>query len=179
LNIVKTAGNQHAQTAQIQLPDSTKISITNVYMPPTRSLNKRNIPEASARQDIEDILTTIPPQQRSIVCGDFNTRTGTLSPTIHDQPTYRHSIDHRRCPRATWLIDLCELHNLYVTNGLQPGPRAEYTCKNNKGRSVIDYILSTEAYTKTHIDSAVLFNIADHSLLYTHIPIHYTGHHPH
>jgi hypothetical protein len=36
-------------------------------------------------------------------------------------------------------------------------------------------MLSTEATTKLHTDSAVLFNIADHSLLYTHIPICYTG----
>jgi hypothetical protein len=144
-------------------------------MPPTRSLNKRNIPEDTARQDIEDIVATIPPQQRSIVCGDFNTRTGNLSPTIHDQPTTRLSIDHRSCPRAAWLISMCEMHNLYITNGLQPGPRAGYTCKHNKGHSTIDYILSTEATTKTYIDDAVLFNIADHSLLYTHIPIQYLG----
>lgn len=38
LNVVKSRGNEYAQTAQIQLPDSTKFSITNVYMPPTSSL---------------------------------------------------------------------------------------------------------------------------------------------
>jgi hypothetical protein len=140
-------------------------------------LKRRKINEEDARLDIETIIATIPPQQRSIVCGDFNTRTGTLSPNVKDQPTARLSIDLRRCPRAPWLIELCEMHNLYITNGLQPGPRAEYTCKHNKGHSVIDYVLSTEAHTPIHIDSVVLSNIADHSLLYTHIPINYTGQH--
>jgi hypothetical protein len=65
-----------------------------------------------------------------------------------------------------------------MTNGIQPGPRAEYTCHHNKGESVIDYILSTEANTRLQTDDAVLFNIADHSLVYTHLPICYTGKSP-
>lgn len=56
LKIVRADGNEYAQTVQLQLPDSTKINIANVYLPPAMSLQKRKIAESTATEAVCAIL---------------------------------------------------------------------------------------------------------------------------
>jgi hypothetical protein len=61
------------------------------------------------------------------MCGDWNTRVGTLHPQIGDNAIMRQSIDTVVGARAQWIIEMCEQKNWYILNGLQPGPPARYT----------------------------------------------------
>lgn len=81
----KENSNEYAQTVSLQLPDSTRVHVTNVYLPPASSLQKRNIDEDVARAHVHAILEQIPPQHTSLVCGDFNARIGSKAPTINDR----------------------------------------------------------------------------------------------
>lgn len=49
-------GNEYAQQLTIGLPDGTQLVITNVYMPPTDSLNRRGIDEEEGRAEVEAIV---------------------------------------------------------------------------------------------------------------------------
>jgi len=39
----------------------------------------------------------------------------------------RESLDIVVGTRAQWVIDMCEMKNWYILNGIQPGPPARYT----------------------------------------------------
>ena len=45
----------------VQLPDSSKLWVANLYIPPEGSLRKRKVPEAVAREHAQAILEEIPP----------------------------------------------------------------------------------------------------------------------
>jgi exonuclease III len=83
--IEHTQGNEYAQYAKITLPNSQRINIVNVYLPPASSLKKRNIPEAQATTLIEDLIDHSQPQLTTIICGDFNARIGAQTPNL-DSP---------------------------------------------------------------------------------------------
>lgn len=53
---VKGQDNEFAQQVTVQLPDGTKLVVTNVYLPPTKNLKKRGILEEEARAQVEDIM---------------------------------------------------------------------------------------------------------------------------
>ena len=58
------------------------MNVINIYLPPTASLTKRNIPEEKATEAIEDILEGIQPQLTTVLCGDLNTMIGNRVPNI-------------------------------------------------------------------------------------------------
>jgi endonuclease/exonuclease/phosphatase family metal-dependent hydrolase len=156
--------------AQLALPNSSRVNVINVYLPPASSLTKRGIEEDTARDAVTSILTHIPPQMPTIVCGDFNTRIGQLTPKFDSSCRPRESEDKRVCPRAPWLLDICELHCLHILNGRQPQPPAPFTCQIHWGQSTVDYILSTEGSQEIEYDHRATLAISDHSLLITHLP---------
>jgi hypothetical protein len=87
-------------------------------MPPAPNLARRGIEEEDTRQYIQDILEDIPRSETQIICGDWNARVGTLSPTIDDTKTIRKSQDRITCNRAPWLIEICELYGWNILNGM-------------------------------------------------------------
>lgn len=56
LHIESTAGNEYCLWVKIRLPNSQRVNIANVYLPPTSSLVKRNITEAHATAQLELVL---------------------------------------------------------------------------------------------------------------------------
>jgi exonuclease III len=100
-------GNEYGIAMKIILPNSNRINIINIYLPPTSSLTKRNIPEDQATSEIEDLLDSIQPQLPTILCGDLNTRIGNRIPSIEEGHPERISADNYICKRAPWLLYLC------------------------------------------------------------------------
>jgi exonuclease III len=61
---------------KLTLPNSQRVNVINVYLPPSQSLKRRAITETEATTKIEDIIDHSQPQLTTIICGDFNARTG-------------------------------------------------------------------------------------------------------
>jgi hypothetical protein len=139
LHIEATSGNEYCLLAKIRLPNSQHVNIANIYLPPTSSLAKRDITEAHATAQLENALEPIQPQLLTILCGDFNARTGTLVPTLDIPHPPRTACDSHICPRAKWLLSLCTLFQLYIL-ATQDSPPA-FTCHSGRGESTVDYIL--------------------------------------
>ena len=142
-----------------------------MYLPPATNLQTRGIDEEVARNEVEDILGNIPPHQRSVICGDWNTRVGNLHPQIGDTEIHRKSEDATVGMRAQWVIETCEAKGWYILNGLQPGPPARHTYEKNAKKSCIDLILSTDPQKRVEYDTDTLQAISDHVLLMTSIQL--------
>jgi exonuclease III len=110
LHVESTTGNEYCLQAKIRLPNSQRVNIANVYLPPTSSLTKRAITEAHATAQLEHVLEHIQPQLLTILCGDFNARIGTRTPTLDIAHPPRKTLDNHVCPRANWLISICNLY---------------------------------------------------------------------
>jgi hypothetical protein len=50
------------------------------------------------------VLEQLQPQLLTIVCGDFNARIGTLTPSLDIPHPTRATNDNYICPRAKWFI---------------------------------------------------------------------------
>jgi exonuclease III len=59
LQIEASKGNEYGLHTKIILPNSQRINVVNVYIPPATSLTKRNILETHATAELEKILDTI------------------------------------------------------------------------------------------------------------------------
>ena len=177
LRIVSSESNEYAMRVLLTLPSSERVNVVNVYLPPASSLARRHISEDTGRQAVDEIMACLPHQHRTVVCGDFNARLADLAPQVGDFPPTRTSDDipARRCPRAQWMITLCELHQLFVLNGSSPRSPAQFTFRNNAGSSAIDYILSSDDSLPLEYDHDSLQALTHHSLLLTRLPI---GHAP-
>ena len=64
-------------------------------MPPVQNLQKKGIDEAVTRSLIEDIIGQFPQKTTTVMCGDWNTRVGELSPNIDDNTIPRKSVDKK------------------------------------------------------------------------------------
>jgi hypothetical protein len=87
-------------------------------MPPAPNLARRGMDEEETRSLIQDILEDFPRNEIQVICGDWNTRVGTLSPNIEDTIIPRRSADRMTCQRAPWLIEICELFGWHILNGI-------------------------------------------------------------
>ena len=126
------------------LPDGQRAAITNVYLPPHTSLNRRNICNAAAQAEVADIVTAAPVANHTLACGDFNVRCGTRAPRVGEVKLDRRSEDEWECPRAPWFIRLCEEAELHVLNGAAPQPPAQHTYLGTMGQSCVDYFLGKD-----------------------------------
>jgi exonuclease III len=54
--IEQALGNEYGLFLKITLPNSQRINVVNVYLPPTASLKRRDITEAQATSLLEDII---------------------------------------------------------------------------------------------------------------------------
>ena len=170
LHITTSRHNEYCMWAQVSLPNSTRVNVVNVYLPPASSLTRRGVGEDEARDAIAHMLTNLPPQQPSFVCGDLNTRIGNMSPSFDDTCLGRISQDTRVCPRAGWLLDICDQHHLHVLNGHLPQPPAPPTHRGPWGASIVDYILSTEGTLTLEYNHRGTLGLSDHTLLLTTLP---------
>jgi Endonuclease-reverse transcriptase len=123
------------------------------------------VDEEEARNLIQDILDEFPQNETQLVCGDWNTRVGELSPTIEDTTLQRRSRDKMTNNRAPWLIEVCEMHGWQILNGLQPGPIACNTFHRGNDKSCIDLIVSNIATAKIECDPHTLNGLSDHTLI--------------
>jgi endonuclease/exonuclease/phosphatase family metal-dependent hydrolase len=137
-------GNEYGLLTKLVLPNSQRINVVNVYLPPTSSLARRAIAEAHATASLAEVMDCTQPQLTTLVCGDFNARVGKRIPLLdHAHPT-RTTFDKHICTRANWLISFCELYNLYILNGIHSP--AAFTCHTGRGESTVDYILCNKNY---------------------------------
>ena len=108
-------------------------------------------------------------QHTTVICGDFNARIGDRTPLLdHDHPP-RFATDTYVCPRATWFITLCELHELYILNGIHSP--AVYTCHTGRGESTVDYILCNYKHMQIRHTPLQQCNITDHDMQVVTIPL--------
>ena len=61
LKLETSAGNEYSLHTKIILPDSKRINVVNVYIPPTTSLENRHIQELQATSQIETTLDVAQP----------------------------------------------------------------------------------------------------------------------
>ena len=155
----------------MQLLDGKTAVINNVYLPPQKSLRRREIPEAKARQDVMDIVSAAPLASHVITVGDFNTRTGTLAPRVGETQLQRASEDSVVCPRAGWLVELCELTEVHILNGATFRRAAPFTCFTHRGKSAVDYVLCNHPGRVVHYDDVTLAGYSDHAMLWVRLPI--------
>jgi hypothetical protein len=103
------------------------------------------------------------------MCGDWNTRIGTLHPKIGESTVARKSLDLAVGTRAQWVIELCELKRWYILNGIQPGPPAMYTYEKGNKKSCIDLIFATDPVQRVEYDPDTLQGVSDHVMLWTKV----------
>lgn len=169
LQIESSSGNEYGLHTKIILPNSQRINVINTYIPPATSLKKRHILESDATTKLENVLDIIQPQITTIICGDFNARIGSKIPNLETEHPPRQSLDKHICPRAPWLLQLCELYQLYILNGIHTP--ATYTCHTSRGNSTIDLILSNTMAIQVHTEPSQTYKISDHDLVYTYLPL--------
>ncbi len=109
IHVAAHTGNEYAQQVQLRLPDGSRATVNNVYLPPYNSLRKRQLCQEVAKAAVHDILTATPATTYRIPCGDFNTRSGDKAPTVRELQLPRTCSDQRLCARANWMVQLCEL----------------------------------------------------------------------
>ena len=67
--------------------------VGNVYLPPVQSLQKRKINEEVACSMIDDVIECFQNKITTVMCGDWNTRIGNVSPEIEEMSIPRLSED--------------------------------------------------------------------------------------
>lgn len=79
-------------------------------MPPSNNLARRNLTELAVRDGCMSVLSRIHAESLLLLAGDFNARTGSLTPTFHGliHPS-RVACDRVICPRGEWLIEVSSL----------------------------------------------------------------------
>lgn len=162
--MVRHVGNEYVQLVELRLPDSSRLFVGNVYLPPANNLGSRGISERDARELVADVLNGLVPGAPTMVCGDWNTRIGDRSPEVGADTLQRRSQDTRVCPRAGWLLSLLATHELYVLNGLQPGAEAPFTCATATGSSVVDLLASRDPSHRVTAYPTTLEGLSDHTV---------------
>ena len=56
-----TVGNEYGLLTKLVLPNSQRINVVNVYIPPTSSLTCRDITEAQATTLLSDVMDSMQP----------------------------------------------------------------------------------------------------------------------
>lgn len=59
LHVESTTGNEYCLVTKLRLPNSQRVNIPNIYLPPTSSLGRSDIAEAHATAQLEQALEHI------------------------------------------------------------------------------------------------------------------------
>lgn len=109
------------------------------------------------------------------ICGDLNARIGNKNDFITevDSITSRHSIDTVLNKHGQALIEFLQEGKLCVVNGRIDNQCDNFTCISNRGKSVVDYIMTPHeclsCVTKFKVDT--MSDILDKYSLYTELGI--------
>ena len=108
----------------------------------------------------------VPHDQRMVVCGDFNARTGTLCPVFDDMPpSERPSNDAVICSRGRWLAAQWQLWGVQPLNGSHGDSGGSATCHRHNGQSVVDYICVRGKSLHFAVSTGLFAGLSDHSPL--------------
>jgi len=119
--------------------ENVSFFICAVYMPHEQSVFKYECD--NIWKIIELGCDKLKERGKIIVVGDFNARTGSLSSST----TFtRKSLDKTICPRGRKLIETLEKNQLVILNGLQTASNTTHAGLTNRGKSVVDYIITEE-----------------------------------
>ncbi len=179
IKIIKESGNEFAQAVQLQLPNGDAYWVCNTYLPPMQNLARRGVGEAEARAGLLDVLAEVSHDAKLVVCGDFNARVGEHAPTVQAVQLTRTSEDKHMCTRGNWILHTCAELGLHILNGAVQGGTAQYTCIQQRGSSVVDYILCRDSSLVVQQEKELLAKLTDHTPLHSTLPINYTHHLPH
>jgi hypothetical protein len=79
------------------------------------------------------------------------------------------SVTKHVCACAPWFINMCELYDLYILNGIHSP--AAYTWHKSRGESTVDYILCSKLSIKVTHTPLQACKITDHCLMFTTLPM--------
>ena len=113
-----------------------------------------------------DLVGRVPHDQDLVICGDFNARTGQLTPGItHAHSAQRSSSDTATCARGKWLIEHLGIWQRALLNGTFADLEGRATCHRHNGTSVVDYIGVRGSPTQFEVVQHAFEGLSDHSPL--------------
>ena len=134
----------------------TSIVVSVCYLPPNNSLWGRDADRFFAH--ILSVLYTCIDYDQIILTGDYNARIGNMRETIHDldDPPERQVIDSVKSGHWESFVDFLKDSKTCILNGRVTPAYDNYTCISARGKSVVDYILTTHENitncTACHVD---------------------------
>ncbi|KIJ43143.1 hypothetical protein M422DRAFT_253647 [Sphaerobolus stellatus SS14] len=145
--------------------------IANIYAPPASSPWQRWSQVHPMQLLAEFCAAGVLTDKPVFLLGDFNARTGSLSPS--PRHTIRVSTDQTRTTRGLELLQLCESHDLTILNGIRSmGALATLPISHqHNGHSVVDYIITSHPAICQHLVISLQTEWSDHSRLTLHLSI--------
>ena len=107
LQLESTNGNEYGLYTKLIVPNSERINVVNIYLPPTSLLARCDITELQATEQLETVLELVQSQLLTVMCGNFSARIGNRVPLLDNQHCPCFATDHHICPCATWFLQLC------------------------------------------------------------------------
>ncbi len=108
--------------------------MVNAYLPPAASARRRRVTEDCLLNAVHEVVQHVPHDQRLVICGDFNARTGCLSPPGDGvPPSERPSTDAVVCSRGRWLAAQWQLWGVQPLNGSHSDSEGSATCHRHNG----------------------------------------------
>ena len=137
------------------------VFLCGAYIPPEYSRNAVS-QKTDYFEALEDSITRYSEQGNVLIMGDLNARIGVdktqqtdipvldnIIPQDHTQMFARSSCDSNINRYGKKLRQLCQGHDLVVANGRTPGDQlGNFTCYNNRGASVVDYVICDRPFFK-------------------------------
>ncbi len=152
-----------------------------VYFPPEYSSREKRLNIDHFNNLLE--VTSALPNNKVILMGDFNARTGkkedTLQPEKHDTnlettnffsqiKNKRNNQDKKENKYGNLLLEFCTATHSYIANGRTLGDfQGKYTCHETRGSSTVDYAVVNECLQK----SIKKFHVLTPSVGSDHCPI--------
>jgi len=136
--------------------------ICATYIPPEYSTRKSGV-NIDYYKNLTNSLANFSSKGNVLIAGDMNARLGAQLNKIHDlscidelvpdNTNYdigeRSSCDNITNIYGRKLDKICKSFNLSIANGRTLGDRlGNFTCYNNKGASVVDYVISDQSFFK-------------------------------
>ena len=124
---------------------TTKILLIFAYVPTSSNSQSHGSCLENLRSELDEIKAVNPPDARLVIMGDMNCRIGTIQEkgvdTLNLPPRSSQDLCHDHS--GIKMMELIDLHNLYVVNGrTAPDLAGAYTHYSTNGNSVIDVALA-------------------------------------
>ena len=118
-----------------------KLTLINVYLPPENSIWGRDCDTFTSY--LTSVLFSSHSSDIILVLGDFNARIGNELDYIHeiDDLPNRFPIDFAKHSHGDSLVEFLKDTKLNIINGRISTESDNFTCINNHGKSVVDYMM--------------------------------------